>query len=729
VPTLSDNVQYLKGIGPRRAQVLEGLGVRTVGDALTFFPRKYIDRGNVVPIRDLRPGVEATIQAKLVDMRAPHFGDRLEALIEDGTGSMRVIWFHARYLVKALTTGGTYLFFGRVGQYKGRLQLQHPRFEPVADRGDDKGGDEGGKFALASPPMPAKSAAASPPPARSDAPGDRILVEYPTTEGLQQAALLNLTDEALRVGLPLAHETLPDDLRRRLELVDLARALKMIHRPQTMKDVAAARRRLIFGEFFLMELAVALRRRSALSLHNAPPIPVSDAVDARIRARFPFKFTEAQDRVIVEVRGDLGHDRPMTRLLQGDVGCGKTAVALYAALSAVAAGYQAAIMAPTEILATQHFHNVEKYLVGSRVRWALLVGGLPAAERKKVLRRIRTGESDIILGTHALIQQDVAFARLGLVVVDEQHKFGVLQRAEVKWQPAADNPALQPHYLVMTATPIPRTLALTVFGDLDVSTIDAMPPGRTPVETISVNPKNRKKAYEFVRKQLAAGRQAFIVYPLVEESDKADPATGNALKAATEEAALLAADVFPEFKVGLLHGRMAAEEKEDVMDRFRRGEVHILVSTVVIEVGVDVPNATVMMIEHAERFGLAQLHQLRGRIGRGAAKSTCLLVADPQSDEARRRVEVMCETTDGFRIAEEDLRLRGPGEFFGTRQHGMPELRLGNVVDDYDLLRLARKEAFAWIEADPALAKPDSLPIRRALVKRFKDTIRLIEVG
>ena len=692
VQKLSDSVQFLKGIGPRRAQLLDGLGVRTVGDALLLFPRKYVDRGDIVAIRDVRAGGEAAVQARLIDMRSPRFGDRLEALIEDGTGSMRVIWFHAQFLVKGLATGSEYLFFGRVGEYKGRLQLQHPRFVPVPE-----------------------GAAA--------APGDRILVEYPTTEGLQQAALMRLTDEALRVGLPLAHETLPAEMRRRLGLIDLLRAMELIHRPKSMDDVAASRRRLIFGEFFLMELAVALRRRRALALHNAPPIPVSGQVDSRIRARFPFTFTAAQDRAIREISGDLARDRPMTRLLQGDVGCGKTAVALYAALSAVAAGYQAAVMAPTEILAAQHYHNVETYLVGSRVRWALLVGGLAAAERKKVLRRIRTGESDIVIGTHALIQQDVSFSRLGLVVVDEQHKFGVLQRAEVKWQPAADNPLLQPHYLVMTATPIPRTLALTVFGDLDVSTIDQMPPGRTPVETIFVAPKNRRKAYDFVRKQLVAGRQAFVVYPLVEENEKSD------LMAATEEAARLARDVFPEFEVGLLHGRMAADGKDAVMDRFRRGEIRVLVSTVVIEVGVDIPNATVMMVEHAERFGLAQLHQLRGRIGRGAAKSTCLLVGDPQTDEARRRIEVMCETTDGFRIAEEDLRLRGPGEFFGTRQHGMPELRLGNVIDDYDMLKLARNEAFAWIEADPALARPDSQPIRRALVKRFRDTMRLIEVG
>jgi ATP-dependent DNA helicase RecG len=692
-PKLSDSVQFLKGVGPKRVAILKEIGLETIGDALQYFPRKYIDRGDVVPLARVAANTEVAVRGRLIDMRSPRWGDRLEAMIDDGTGQLRIIWFHARFLVKSLQTGGEYLFFGRVGEYKRTLQMQHPKFER----------------------LPEGAAAVSE--------DSRILVEYPTREGLQQASLVNLAAEALRVGLPLVKETLPEAMRRRLGLADLPKALRMIHQPKSMQEVAEARRRLVFSEFFLMEMAVWLRRRSVLASHNAPPVPVSAKVDQHIRARFPYKFTGAQDRCINEIRKDLGRDRPMTRLLQGDVGCGKTAVALYAALAAVAAGYQAAIMAPTEILATQHYHNVEKYLVGSRVKWALLVGGMPASERQRMLRRIRHGDADIIIGTHALIQQGVLFDRLGLVVVDEQHKFGVLQRAEVKWQPAADNPNLQPHYLVMTATPIPRTLALTVFGDLDVSTIDEMPPGRTPIETWSVGSKQRAKAHGFVRKELTAGRQAFVVYPLVEENEKSD------LLAATEEAERLQAEVFPEFRVGLLHGRMKPQEKDAVMDEFRAGRVNLLVSTVVIEVGVDVPNATVMMVEHAERFGLAQLHQLRGRIGRGAAKSTCILMADPETDVAKRRIQVMCETCDGFRIAEEDLRLRGPGEFFGTKQHGLPELMIGNIVDDYDLLRLARGEALEWLKTDPSLARPESEAIRRALVKRFSDTMKLIEVG
>jgi len=689
---LSDSVRYLSGVGPKRTALLARLGIRTIGDALQFFPRKYIDRGDVVPIAEVRPDREQAVRARVVEKRVPRWGDRLEALIEDPSGTMRVVWFHARFLARAIEEDAEYLFYGRAGKYRGSLQMQHPKFERI--EAGPEGPDAG-----------------------------RILVEYPTTEGLQQASIERLTEEALRVGLPLAKETLPEAMRQRLNLADLPAALRMIHRPASMDEVKRARRRLAFGEFFLMELAVALRRRSVKASHDAPPIPVDERLDGRIRARFPFTFTDAQDRAITEIREDLARERPMTRLLQGDVGCGKTAVALYAALAVVAGGYQAAIMAPTEILATQHYRNVEKYLVGSRVRWALLVGGLGEAERRKVLRRIRRGEANIVVGTHALIQQDVAFHRLGLVVVDEQHKFGVLQRAEAKWQTAVEEPDLRPHYLVMTATPIPRTLALTVFGDLDSSTIDQMPPGRTPIETRWALPKDRDAALEFVREQLGLGRQAFVVYPLVEESEKSD------LKAATEEAARLATDVFREFRVGLLHGRMKPAEKDEVMDRFRRGDLHVLVSTVVIEVGVDVPNATVMMVEYAEQFGLAQLHQLRGRVGRGAEKSYCILIGEPKTEEAERRLAVLCETTDGFRIAEEDLRLRGPGEFFGTRQHGMPDLLIANVVEDYDLLRLARKEAFEWIGADPALASAESRPIRRALAKRWRDTLRLIEVG
>ena len=471
-----------------------------------------------------------------------------------------------------------------------------------------------------------------------------------------------------------------------------------------------------------MELAVTMRRRSFKRRQDAPVIEVRAKVDEHIRRRFPFKLTAAQDRAVTDVVGDIAQPAPMARLLQGDVGSGKTVVALYGMLAAVAAGYQAAIMTPTEILTEQHFRSIQDYLVNSRVRWQLLTGALKASERAKALARIERGEVDIVVGTQALIQQDVTFKKLGFVVVDEQHKFGVLQRAESRWRNAGDEP-LRPHYLVMTATPIPRTLALTVFGDLDISVIDELPPGRQPIATRWVRQREVLRMYEAIRVQLREGRQAYVVCPLVEEGDQGD------MKAATEECERLQRDVFGEFKVALLHGRMSAQEKQAVMETFRRRETHILVSTIVIEVGIDIPNATVMIIEHAERFGLAQLHQLRGRIGRGAHHSICYLVANPKNEFAVKRIEIMTQTNDGFRIAEEDLRQRGPGEFFGTRQHGLPELRLGSLVDDYDLLQLARQEAAQMVQGDPGLRKPEHAALGKALAERYGKTIELIEVG
>jgi len=689
---LTDSAQYLKGVGPRRAEFLARLGIHTVEDVLNFFPRKYVDRGDIRRIADVKPGADLAVCATVVERASPGWGGRLEALIEDDSGTMTVVWFHARYLQRAIEEGQEYVFYGRVGRYRGRPRFLHPKFRRLDD---------------------AEMAGAQ-----------RILVEYPTTEGLQQASIASIVEQALENCEDEMVELFPEEMRRRLSLPGIADTIRLLHRPANIDSLAPARRRIIFSEFFLMEIAVALRRRKMESSHDAPPIKFTEELHRRILGRFPFSFTAAQTRVIAEIRADLSRDRPMTRLLQGDVGCGKTAVALYAALAVVARGFQVALMAPTEILAKQHYRNVDNYLVDSRVRRSLLVGQMPRRERLRSLDTIRNHEVDIIVGTHALIQEDVIFSRLGLVVVDEQHKFGVMQRAEAKWKTAASpGSALKPHYLVMTATPIPRTLALTVFGDLDLSVIDEMPPGRTPIQTWFVPPEKRDEAYDSIRRLLSRGRQAFVVCPLVAESAKSD------LKAATEEAQRLAEGPFADFNVGLLHGKMKSDAKEAAMNDFRSGKTQLLVSTVVIEVGIDIPNATVMVIEHAERFGLSQLHQLRGRIGRGAAKSHCLLFAEPKTEDASRRIQVMTETTDGFRIAEEDLKIRGPGDFFGTRQHGLPELKMANIVEDYDLLRLARQEAFEMIEDDPTLAKPQNKNIRRAVAKQFAETLDLIDVG
>ncbi len=501
------------------------------------------------------------------------------------------------------------------------------------------------------------------------------------------------------------------------ELVSRQEAFRWIHRPPDADKLAAAQRRLKYDELFLMQLGLALRRYRTQHYCKAVAMSWSEQIDQRIRRRFPFLLTEDQSQVIGEVVTDMAREMPMNRLLQGDVGSGKTVVALYAALLAVANQSQTAIMAPTEILANQHMLSIERYLRDSQVRRVLLVGGLAGRRRTELLSQIREGQMDIVVGTVALLQDDVEFRNLGLVIIDEQHKFGVEQRSQLRKQTT-------PHCLVMTATPIPRTLAMTAFGDLDVSIIRHSPPGRGQVVTRYVDPEDRPKAHEFIRERLRAGKQAYFVYPRISNTE------GDAdIKAATDQWQELSKAVFPEFRIGLLHGQMPSGDKQRTMDEFRSGQLQALVSTIVIEVGVDVPNATIMVIEDADRFGLAQLHQLRGRIGRGESKSFCLMFAHAHSDVARHRLEVMTRSHDGFEIAEYDLRLRGPGELFSTRQHGLPDLRIANIVDDYELLLLARRHAFALITEDPMLTQPGHRSIRRALLAKFGDALGLVDVG
>ncbi len=542
-----------------------------------------------------------------------------------------------------------------------------------------------------------------------------ILPRYPLTEGISQRMLRRIVKGALERYAPHVPEILDVDLLRRRKMPPRSSALHAIHFPESIDEAKQAKRRLAYEEFFLLELGMAMRKRGIKDPEKGYAFRITSEIDRRIRKRIPFKLTAAQERVIAEVREDMTSPTPMNRMLQGDVGSGKTAVALYALLAAIADKFQAAIMAPTEILAEQHYLTFRRYLAGSKVRMALLAGG--RGSRRKNLEMVRKGEVDLVIGTHALIEKDVQFKRLGLVVVDEQHKFGVIQRRNLRQK------GRHPDVLVMTATPIPRTLTLTVFGDLDFSVLDEMPPRRGGVKTRWATNDKLEQAYEFIREKLQEGQQAFMIYPLVEESDKLD------LKNATERAEFFQRKVFPDFKVGLLHGRMSADVKDEVMADFRSRKYNVLVATVVVEVGIDIPNATVMLVEHADRFGLAQLHQLRGRIGRGEKTSYFLPFADPRSDEARKRLEVIASTSDGFRIAEEDLRLRGPGEFFGTRQHGLPELRVGDIVADYPLLRMARKDAFELVAADPELRDPKHVNLREALMRKFKDRLELINVG
>jgi ATP-dependent DNA helicase RecG len=506
-------------------------------------------------------------------------------------------------------------------------------------------------------------------------------------------------------------------LRRQGDWPGVAEALRAVHFPPSPEAAERARRRFIYEEFLVLQLALALRRREVRDRGRAPVLPLSPTLDVRIRRLFPFQLTGDQDRAVADVCRDLARERPTQRLLQADVGAGKTAVAVYALLVAVANKHQAALMAPTEVLARQHFRTLERYLAHSRVRRLLLTGGLSPRERRAALDALAAGEIDLVVGTQALVQEDVRFARLGLVVVDEQHKFGVHQRARVR------RLGVDPHYLVMTATPIPRTVALTVFGDLDVSVMKELPPGRRPVTTRWMTADQRERVYARLREGLARGRQGYVVCPLVEESEALD------VKAATETHAELQAGPFRDFCVGLLHGRMAEAEKDDVMQRFRGRQTDLLVCTSVVEVGVDVPNATLLVVEHAERFGLSQLHQFRGRVSRGAEAGACWLFGEPTNDEGQQRIKAFARLRDGFALAEEDARLRGTGEFFGARQHGLGELRFGDPLRDADLLREARRDAFALVAADAGLKRPEYAALRAAVWARYGKTLDLAEVG
>ena len=686
--SLYDSIQYARGVGPKRCELLKRLGIETIRDLLFFIPRDYEDRTRISPIGKLRIGERATVKGRIADVekfRSKRGRAMAHVLVDDGTGTLTCLWFRTRYFREEDFPVGREMFFtGRTDFYRGP-QMVSPEHE-LADEGQ----------ALFGP---------------------RILPTYPLTENLKQASLRRVVKGVLDEYCDLLEDVFSPEYLKERRLPTLSEAVRDVHFPETMELAERARRRLAYDELFLLELGMALRRHDIRRQDAGFSFDVTDAIDRRIRKRFPFKLTAAQEKVVAEIREDMRSNKAMNRMLQGDVGSGKTVVALYAMLAAVANHFQAAIMAPTEILAEQHYRTIQQYLGGSRVRTALLIGGRGARERAEINARVASGEVDIVVGTHALVQGDVAFKNLGVVVVDEQHKFGVLQRAALRQK------GRHPDVLVMTATPIPRTLALTVFGDLDLSVLDELPPGRRPVKTHWYPPDKLDAAHDFIRKHIAAGEQAFIVYPLVEESEALD------LKAATTSAQHLQRKVFPECRVALLHGRMKADEKDRVMAEFRAGRYHILVSTVVIEVGIDVPNATIMVVEHAERFGLAQLHQLRGRIGRGSRPSWFLLFGEPGNDDARRRLQAICATSDGFRIAEEDLKLRGPGEFFGTRQHGLPELRVANIVSDYRLLRAARRDAFQLVAQDPELAAPDSQRIRERLEETFRDRLDLIRVG
>jgi ATP-dependent DNA helicase RecG len=701
---LATPLQFIKGAGPKLAEALARKGLNTAEDALYLLPNRYEDRRELRMVAKLRPGFVEVFHAEVIsaDAVATRGGRRFfEAIVGDESGSITLKWFHYNpaWMKKAWKPGRKGIFTGEVAQYGFQREVHHPDVEWLAE-GDDM------QAVMARDPFNF----------------GRIVPVYPLTEGLQQKTLRKVLKEVVDGFAGLVGTTIPADIAGRHHLLPLGEALKEVHFPTEDADLeklneasTPAHRTLVFDELFFLELGLALKKQG-VALEQGIPFQVTHRYTRELLKLLPFTLTNAQRRVLSEIKNDMMAPHPMHRLVQGDVGSGKTMVALMAALVAVENGYQVAIMAPTEILAEQHYLNIHGWCETLGLKVTLLTSGLKGKAKKAALAEAAEGIAHIIVGTHAVIQDKVEFARLGLGIVDEQHRFGVLQRGILKKK--GENPDI----LVMTATPIPRTLAMTVFGDLSLSVIDEMPPGRSPIETRLCFETRREQVYAIIKDEVRKERQVYIIYPLVEETEKSD------LKAATQMAEHLQRDIFPDLRIGLLHGRMRPEEKEGVMRSFKERELDILVATTVIEVGIDVPNATLMVVEHAERFGLSQLHQLRGRVGRGSAKSRCILLTPGRmSEEGAKRLRVMEATNDGFKIAEADLEIRGPGDFLGTRQAGLPDFRVANILRDGRILEEARKEAFALLERDPKLERQPKL--KEELAKRWGGRLELAGIA
>ncbi|MDR7514153.1 MAG: ATP-dependent DNA helicase RecG [Armatimonadota bacterium] len=686
---LQQPVQYVRGVGPRLAQAFARLGIRTVEDLLYHVPRRYEDRSHFATLYGAAHDSFATFRVKVVRLREPQLRSPkklTEVYVTDGTAVAVAKFWGRRHLDKVLSPGTEIVLWGRVRRERGQIEVESPEFERASE--------EDGTLHTG-----------------------RVVPVHPATEQLSPRLVRRAVHAALEAFAQRVPELLPEDVRARYGLLPVREALWRVHFPDTVEEGDRARRTLAFAEFLELELALLLRRRAVAAATKPHRYREDGGLLEAFLDTLPFQLTGAQRRAIEQIRRELYSPHPMNRLLQGDVGSGKTVVAAAAVVVCAGGGHQAAVMAPTEILAEQHYLTFRRFLEPVGVRVVLLTGGMRRSEREAVLAEVARGEADLVVGTHALLQEDVVFDRLALVVVDEQHKFGVAQRAALRAK------GHEPDVLVMTATPIPRTLALTLYGDLDVSVLDELPPGRHPVRTYHRFPDRRDRVYEFVRQQVQAGRQAYVVCPLVEESERVDAS------AAVELYERMRTQVFPDLRVGLLHGRMPVAEKDAVMEAFRRGEIQVLVATPVIEVGVDVPNATVMVVEDADRFGLAQLHQLRGRVGRSSHRSYCILISALPTEEARRRIEALVETNDGFRIAQVDLELRGPGEFFGTRQHGLPEFRVADPIGDVALLERAREAAERILEEDPQLERPEHRVLRERLLRRYAESGAYLAVG
>lgn len=679
---LAQPVTAVRGIGPKLAEQFERLGASTIEDLLYLFPRRFDDYTLMKPIHKLVYGETVTVIGTVWETRARRSRNNqviVQSVISDGTGKVQATWFNQQWLADKLKAGMQIVLSGKVEQYLGRPVFNAPEWEPVE-----------------LDPLRTR----------------RIVPIYPLTQGLSSNRMRDIMRGVVNHWAARVPDPLPTSIRHRQKLESLADALQQHHFPDSQNALHEARRRLIFDELFLLQLGMQNFRREWQSQPGVE-IGVDTAVLTDFQNSLPYTLTDAQQRVIQEIASDLATATPMNRLLQGDVGAGKTVVAAAALLLAAKAGYQTALMAPTEILAEQHFNGLQPLLAPFGLRVCLLTGSTPAAEKTRIYADLATGDLDLAIGTHALIQEGVTFHNLALAIVDEQHRFGVDQRQALR-DKGPSGGDFSPHLLTMSATPIPRSLALSIYGDLDLSILDEMPPGRQEITTRWIRTRERERAYSFIRQQVENGRQAYIIYPLVEESDKVDA------KAAVAEYERLQTLVFPDLQVGLIHGRLSSSEKESVMRAFYEGKLNILVSTSVIEVGVDVPNSTVMLIDGANRFGLAQLHQFRGRVGRGAHKSYCILVADSDTPDATERLEALTQTNDGFALAEKDLEIRGPGEFFGRRQSGLPELQLASLLD-MDMLKIAQAEAQTIAAEDPDLALPEHQLLRQRVARFWQN--------
>lgn len=670
---LNSDVKYIKGVGEARAKSLEKLGIKTLGDMLTFYPRKYEDWSKTSMISECAPGEVSCVKAKVIvppEMRRTKNGCLVKTLVSDSESLMSLTFFNNKYVVNQLHEGEEYLFYGKVTEdmYLNKEMLS-PKFVPASKT------------------------------------NEQLRPVYRQNASLSSRTTERIELNALESAKGLIKDPLPDYIIKKYSFPKLYDSIYQMHFPSSVSEFKRAKERLIFEEFLYLQLGIGIIGSERV-LYTA--VRVRDDYTDEFMSRLPFGLTNAQKRCITECMSDMRSDKPMNRLLQGDVGSGKTAVAAALIYSAVKNGYQCALMAPTEVLACQHADSLSK-LLGSEIKISLLTSAVKAKQKKYIKESLISGETDLLIGTHAIIQDSVKFLNLGLVITDEQHRFGVKQRAKLSGK------GRNPHTLVMSATPIPRTLGLIVYGDLDVSIIDELPEGRTPVETYLVTSSYRERICKFIRKHVAEGRQVYVVCPLIDENEDG----ADSLISAKEYYEKLKNEVFSDLNVGLLHGRMKNAEKDEIMKRFSAGEINILVSTVVIEVGIDVPNAALMVIENADRFGLSQLHQLRGRIGRGQYKSTCILVSDSRNDETKRRLSVICKTNDGFKIADEDLKLRGPGDFLGERQHGLPEMKLASLTDDTGILFEAKNEAERILSDDKKLEKDENKLIKGMVDKMF----------